>query len=161
VASGPILIGYDGSPIAEHAVRSAAELLGAGKALVVVVWESGSAFELAESYAPVPGEAMVPIDVRGAEEVDHALYETAQKTASQGAAIAREAGLDAEGIAVADDITVPETLVKVADEHEAAAIVVGAHNKGRLSKLFLGSVSQGVLRRSTRPVLVVREAAAD
>lgn len=142
-------------------MRSAAGLLGARKALVVVVWESGSAFELAESYAPVPGEAMVPIDVRGAEEVDHALYETAQKTASQGAAIAREAGLDAEGVAVADDITVPETLVKVADEHEAAAIVVGAHNKGRLSKLFLGSVSQGVLRRSTRPVLVVRESASN
>ena len=43
VSSGPIIIGYDGSPVADHAIREAAALLGPRPALVVVVWESGAA----------------------------------------------------------------------------------------------------------------------
>jgi len=38
--------------------------------------------------------------------------------------------------------------------------VVGAHAKGRLSEVIIGSTSRDVLRRATRPVLVVREAPA-
>jgi hypothetical protein len=45
---GPIVIGYDGSVAAEHAVREAGELLGGRPALVVVVWNQGLGFELLE-----------------------------------------------------------------------------------------------------------------
>ena len=49
-----------------------------------------------------------------------------------------------------------DTIVRVAQEREAAAIVVGAHGRGRLGALVLGSTSQGVVRRADRPVVVVR-----
>jgi hypothetical protein len=38
---GPVVIGYDGSPVADRALAEAAGLL------VVVVWEAGRAFEAA------------------------------------------------------------------------------------------------------------------
>jgi hypothetical protein len=46
--SGPIVIGYDGSPAAEHAVAEAGDLLNGRLALVVVVWNQGLGFELLE-----------------------------------------------------------------------------------------------------------------
>jgi hypothetical protein len=50
-----VIIGFDGTPISEHAVHEAAALLAPRKALVVVVWEAGRAFELADIPSPVVG----------------------------------------------------------------------------------------------------------
>jgi len=36
--SGPVLIAYDGTPAAEHAIREGGPLLAGRKALVLVVW---------------------------------------------------------------------------------------------------------------------------
>ena len=38
---------------------------------------------------------------------------------------------------------------------EAELIIMGAHNKGALSRIFLGSVSEGVLRKACCPVMVI------
>ncbi len=154
--SGLVIIGHDGSTTSEHALREAAALLAPGRALVVVVWEAGAAYEWMELPAATVGIPPAPIDMRTAAEVDRALYERAQRLAEQGAATAREAGLDAEPLVVADDVTVADTLVRLAEEREAQAIVVGAHRHGRLSELLLGGTSQGVIRKAPRPVLVVR-----
>jgi len=45
--------------------------------------------------------------------------------------------------------------VEVARKVEADLLVVGSHGKGPMKRLFLGSVSEGVLRRAPCPVLVV------
>ncbi|RMF89098.1 MAG: universal stress protein [Methanobacteriota archaeon] len=50
-----------------------------------------------------------------------------------------------------------EEILSFADEVEAGLVVVGRHRKGRLAKTFLGSVSEAVIRRSKRPVLVLKE----
>jgi nucleotide-binding universal stress UspA family protein len=36
-------------------------------------------------------------------------------------------------------------------------VTVGAHDKGRVSEVLLGSTARDVVRRADRPVLVVRE----
>ena len=46
-------------------------------------------------------------------------------------------------------------ILEAADEKECEVIVVGSHGKGFLKRSFLGSVSQSVLARSRKPVLVV------
>lgn len=67
-------------------------------------------------------------------------------------------GLKAEGIeasaAVLEGPIVP-TLVDEAKEWAADMIVMGSHGHSALYELFVGSVTEGVLRRSTVPVFVV------
>jgi nucleotide-binding universal stress UspA family protein len=155
--SGPVLIGYDGSPASRHAVHEAGALLAGRPALVVVVFEQAIAFELQE-LPTVSGLPPAPIDVRTAMEIEDALSERSQRLAEQGAQLAREAGFEAEPLVVADDITIAETLVGLARERDAQAIVVGAHGRGRMSEILLGSTSRDVIRRAECPVVVVREA---
>jgi nucleotide-binding universal stress UspA family protein len=156
MGTGPVIIGFDGSPTAERAVHESGALLAPRPALVVVVWEAGKAFELAT--LPIGAlETPATLDVRTAIEVDRARYESAQRTAERGAALAREAGFDAEGLAVADDITVADTLLRLAQDNDAAALVVGAHRHGALAEILLGSTSREVVRRALVPVVVVRD----
>ena len=49
----------------------------------------------------------------------------------------------------------PERLTAVADEHDAAMIVLGTHGEGRGRTVLLGSVSLATIRRARRPVVVV------
>jgi nucleotide-binding universal stress UspA family protein len=154
--SGPVIIGFDGSPASERALRDAAELLGPRDALVVVVWEAGRAYELAELPIRVLEVPPAAIDVRTAMEVDQAMYEAAERMAQRGAALANELGFKADGIAVADDITVAQTLIRLARENDATALVVGAHGHGALRELVLGSTTREVLQDAPCPVVVVR-----
>ncbi len=158
--TGPVLIAFDGSTASEEAVRDAGDLLGRRPALVVVVYKTGIGFELVELPTASIGLPPAPIDVRTAVEIDQSLAERAQQLAQHGAELARAAGFDADPLAVADDPDTPvdETLVALARERDAQAIVVGAHGHGKLGEVLLGSVSRGVIRRADRPVVVVRQA---
>jgi nucleotide-binding universal stress UspA family protein len=111
--SGPIVIGYDGSPAAEHAVAEAGDLLSGRPALVVVVWNQGLGFELLELPTATIGLPPAQLDIRTALEIEKSMQERAQRLAQKGATLARDAGFDAEGLAVADDVDVPvsETIV--------------------------------------------------
>jgi nucleotide-binding universal stress UspA family protein len=154
---GPVVIGYDGSPVAERALAEAAGLLAPRRALVVVVWEAGRAYEAA-SWSAITLDVPVPsVDLRTAMELDQAVYEGAERTAHEGAARARSLGLAAESMVVADDMTVADTLVRVAREQDAPALVIGAHRHGAFSEVLLGSTSRDVVRHAPCPVVVVRE----
>jgi nucleotide-binding universal stress UspA family protein len=154
MTSSPALIGYDGTPTSEHAIREAADLLSGRPALVVVVWKAGLAFELIELPTSSVGLPPAPLDIRAALETDRAVYEGAQRSAQHAAALARSLGLEADALVVAEDpeITVAETLLRIAGERAARAIVVGAHRHGGL----LGSTTRAVVREARIPVMVVR-----
>jgi nucleotide-binding universal stress UspA family protein len=49
-----------------------------------------------------------------------------------------------------------QMIIHTADEVDADVIVVGSHGHGFLARVLIGSVSEYVVRHSTRPVLVVR-----
>jgi nucleotide-binding universal stress UspA family protein len=149
--TGPVIIAYDGSPASEQALQESAPLLAPRNAVVVVVWEPGLAFELW-----VPPMEPAPIDIRTALEVDRALLERAQRLAEQGAETARKLGLDATGLAVADEITVADTLVRLADDNDAPAVVVGAHGHSGIREVLLGSTTRDLIRHAPCPVIVVR-----
>jgi nucleotide-binding universal stress UspA family protein len=157
--SGPIIVAYDGSPAAERAIRESGALLTGRRALVLVVWKEGLGFELVAPGPTVVGLPPAQLDIRTALEVDRTLSEQAQRLAQQGAAIARRAGLEADGLAVADDVDTPvsETIVRVAQERDAQAIVVGAHVRGHGAAAGLGAITRDVIRHSTAPVVVVHD----
>jgi nucleotide-binding universal stress UspA family protein len=151
--SGPVIVGFDGTPASERALREAAALFTPRPALVVVVWEAGRAFEAAALPETALEGPAATLDVRAALAGEDSAYEAAQRLAERGAARARAAGLQADGLAVADEATVAQTLVRLARDLDAPAVVVGTHGHHQLRDLVLGSTLSGLLRHAPCPVL--------
>jgi nucleotide-binding universal stress UspA family protein len=151
--SGPIVIAHDGSPSADLAVEEAANLFPKRQALVVTVWEPGPAFD----SLGMPSTVLAPLDIRTGLELNRELYERAQSLAEYVAASAREAGLDARGLAVVDDATIGEAIARTATERDAPAIVLGAHGHSVLRGVLIGSTTLEVMKHAPCPVVVVRD----
>jgi nucleotide-binding universal stress UspA family protein len=49
-----------------------------------------------------------------------------------------------------------DEILRAAKENNVGLICIGTHGRKGLSRLFLGSVAEGVLRSSTVPVLAIR-----
>ncbi|MBW2443245.1 MAG: universal stress protein [Deltaproteobacteria bacterium] len=47
-------------------------------------------------------------------------------------------------------------ILRVEEEENVAVIVIGSHGRSNLEEIFLGSVSEKVIRKSRAPVLVVK-----
>ena len=157
MASGSSVIGFDGTAAAEGAVRKAGDLLAPRRALVVVAIEEGATFGAVLAPVLVAGLPATELEIRNAVRAEEAVIEQATNLAQKGAALAQEVGLEAESLVVSDDVSVARTLLRVADEQDASVVVVGAHRRGALSRLVLGSTAKEVLKRARRPVLVVRD----
>lgn len=65
----------------------------------------------------------------------------------------RSAGIDAQALLIQGPTI--ETILDRATKLDADVIVVGSHGHGALYRALLGSVSEGILRRSACPVLIV------
>jgi len=147
---GPLLVAYDGSDNAKHAIAVAGRLLAAHPALVVSVWES--VWALAYRH-PMPGDFRITQEV--VEEMDEGAREAAEQAAAEGVELARSAGLEAEPLAHRSDHGVHEAIVELAHEREAGVVVVGTRGRSGLQSVLLGSVSYGVVHHCRRPVLTV------
>jgi len=47
-------------------------------------------------------------------------------------------------------------ILRVEDEEDVSAIVIGSHGKSNIKEMLLGSVSENVIRQCKKPVLVVK-----
>jgi len=47
-------------------------------------------------------------------------------------------------------------ILKAEEEEDISVIVIGSHGKSNIEEMFLGSVSEKVIRRSKSPVLVIK-----
>jgi nucleotide-binding universal stress UspA family protein len=150
----PILIAYDGSDNAKHAIAVAGEVLSARPALVVTVWES--VWGLAYRH-PMPGDLGITQDV--VEEIDRGARVAAEETTAEGVELARSAGLEAEALAERSDGGMSEAIVDLAHEREAQVVVIGTRGRSTFRSILLGSVSNGVVHHCRRPVLTVPPAA--
>jgi nucleotide-binding universal stress UspA family protein len=55
------------------------------------------------------------------------------------------------------EVGIPFTeILKVADQEEASVIVIGSHGLSNIREMFLGSVSEKVVRKSPLPVLLIK-----
>jgi nucleotide-binding universal stress UspA family protein len=145
----PILICYDGSDDARRAIDAAANLLGPRRAVVIDVGAPLTPAESVATLAPVvPGAAFEELNLSEAQE-----------RANDGAERARGVGFTAEARA---DVAAPtwEDIVDVADEIDAAVIVLGSRGLNGVRERFEGSVSHDVAEHAGRPVLIVPPAKA-
>ena len=144
-------------------MREGGSLLALRAAVVLVVWKDGIGFELVAGPASAIGLPAATLDISTALEIDRRLLEAAESQAQRGVAIARDAGLEAEPLVVADDpdAAVHETILRVARDRDAASILMGAHGHGPVAQMLLGGTTRGVLRQAEVPVMVVRHAASE
>jgi nucleotide-binding universal stress UspA family protein len=131
-----LVVGYDGSDCAAAALRSAIDL---AKAL-------GDDVVVAFGYDPGgPGEEYVA--------TRDAIRAVGERVTAEAVERARAEGTEVE-VALVDERPT-EALLKLADEHDARAIVVGTYGEHPIKGALLGSVPHKLLHVSERPVLVV------
>ena len=146
---GPLLLCYDGSESAARAIRAAGSLCSPRSAVVVNLWESWV------TAAPVLAGVARPVNAM-TDELDEIAIQLSEATTSEGVRLAEEAGFEAHPVSACSAGSPWRSLLDVADEHDAEALVLGKRGLTGLSRA-LGSVSNGVVHHSRRPVLVVPE----
>jgi nucleotide-binding universal stress UspA family protein len=71
----------------------------------------------------------------------------------------REAGVEAKAILVQGPTV--DSLLEMAEKQGSDLIVVGSHGRGMVAEMFMGSVSQGLIRSGRYPVTVVPVSGSD
>jgi nucleotide-binding universal stress UspA family protein len=151
----PVVLAYDGSAEAEAALREAVALFGQRPLIVVSVWEPGLAMATMMPAAGEPSMGYMP-DPNEVAAIDRAQSGHAGDVSEAGARLARELGATAEALSVPDSVNIAGTLIAIAEEHDARAIVIGSRGLGGIKARVLGSTSRKLLHDTHRPVLVVR-----
>ena len=132
-----LAVGYNGGESARHALQAAIALARDLEETLLVVCGVAPAGGMGEEY-DITEEAIV-------EELAPAVNEAVM--------MAREAGVDAEGILVdADPVGALETIM---EERRTRMLVVGYGESGRIRAALFGAVAPKLVERSDIPVLVV------
>ncbi len=97
------------------------------------------------SGVPVPGFEPMPQLVPEDEDQRSKLFQWQKEIADGGIKVSLH---EPTGV-------VPEEILNQADELNADLIVMGTHGHGAMYNLLVGSATKGVLKHSTRPVLLV------
>ena len=153
-SDGPLLLCYDGSEDAKHAIESAGAVLAARPALLVTVWQPTASLD------SVVWSGMI-VGVDNFVELDRAAAEAGGRVADEGVRIAQQAGLEAEPLAIKATGPVWKTIIETADRHDAAVIVIGSRGLTGARSVLLGSVSSAVVHHADRLTLVVHRPSDD
>ncbi len=135
-----ILYPTDFSDVSKNALGYIKQLKEAGAKEVVVfhvIDERG--IEVIAQYAP---------------ELEEKLAEKPTKELNAIEAELKEYGFDVK-LRLKSGIPLREIL-KAEREENVSAIVLGSHGKSNLEEIFIGSVSEQVIRKSKKPVLVIK-----
>ncbi|HMA87945.1 MAG TPA: universal stress protein [Burkholderiales bacterium] len=141
-----ILVAVDGSDTSKRALREALQLAKDGKSalrvlhvldLVTFSTDTPSGFAAYEDALRVGGEQMLSDASDMAEKAGVACETKLLELEERGRRIAEEIARDAEA-------------------WRAELIVIGTHGRRGMSRLFLGSVAESLVRIARAPVLLVR-----
>ncbi len=156
----PVLLCYDRSDDARRAIEQSARLFSGRPAIVLHVWE------------PVPepsagGLGSSPAAAKDAiERLNSFARELAEEIADEGAGATRPSGSEAPAEGYPERLLerasggVAATIVRVAEERDVAAVVLGSRGRSGDST-GMGSVAYAVVRDCRRPVMLVPAAAGD
>ncbi len=147
-----ILVAIDLSDVTEAMLETSAALAAQFEAKLYLVHVA----KVPHTYVAHGGGAQFGFDpaytILSRDEIAHQLRDEHRELQENGAR------LEAEGIQVAALLMPGDPIVKILDEAEKLdvdLIVMGSHGHGAIYELLVGSVTEGVLRKTRRPVLVV------
>jgi nucleotide-binding universal stress UspA family protein len=124
----PLLVCFDGSTDAEFAISSAADLFGPRPAVVITVNESIRLWEPSDPATIL--DAPVGKLLSQVLELEEIADEVAQEHVNRGVELAQAGGFDARGRVVRGKAW--RAICDIADEIDAAAIVLGARGLSRM-----------------------------
>ncbi len=142
-----ILVAVDGSDTSNLALREALTLAKEQQATLRLVHITDLSLSYTAVEAPYAGR--YEKEVRAAGE----------KVVADCSAIVRKAGITFDAKSVVADLPsqrVYEVLEEEAKRWPADLIVIGTHGRRGISRMFLGSVAEGLIRITTKPVLLIR-----
>jgi nucleotide-binding universal stress UspA family protein len=147
----PALLCFDGSDDAALAIARAGEMLGSPAAVVLSVWEPVAVWQ---PYDPAT-VITAPLSrlASSALGLDEIARDLAEEKLSEGLRLARRAGFEPEGRTAGGRAW--RVICEIANELDAAPIVMGARGLSRIQSALLGSVSAAVVQHARRPVLIV------
>ncbi len=146
-----VVVAHDGSQQAHGAVDAVANLFPGRRVVVLTVWESAT--------TQAPAHALVTeTGVEAFAQVDRAEQELAAALAGDAAARLRDAGCDASVVTLGSHGNIAAAIVSYAERDDVAVVALGRRGQSQVKSVLLGSVSDAVVRRSTKPVLVVGDA---
>jgi len=144
--SGPIIVSTDGSNRCLHSVAAGLALLPPGDPIVIVtVAESTDAALLTGTgfaggtVSPEEFDALERAATDGGNQVLDATAEALDRPDAEKVLLRGEPG---------------SAIIRLAEERDAKAIVLGSRGHGGFRRAFLGSVSDHVIRHSPCPVIV-------
>lgn len=143
-AGGPVVVGTDGSDEGTAAVRWAAVAAGRSKTFLHIIhaWTVASPVAL----GPMAVAAPSAVDANALNDAADAVVAKARELAAEAAPGVEITAASAEGVAI-------EVLEEASKG--ATMLVVGAHQRGELSSLVVGSTSHGLVRGASCPVVCV------
>jgi nucleotide-binding universal stress UspA family protein len=140
-----LLLCYDGSPEAAHAIEEAGRVVGRGRATVLYAWQNST--EAAARFGVPPASI-------AADELERE-REGAREVAREGARLAREAGFDADARTIESVASSWAAILFAAEQLDVDLLVLGARGLAGVRSLLLGSVSHHVVNLTRRNTLVV------
>lgn len=141
-----ILVAVDFSDVTDRILMRVAEL---AKATAARVWVMHAVTDT--SFISGAGEVPVPWTVTDEDLPKH--FPSEHGKLRELVATLQDMGIEAQHLLVSGPAV--DRVLDLADEKNADMIVLGSHGHGALYKLLVGTISEGVLRRSHRPVLLV------
>lgn len=92
-------------------------------------------------------------------EFEDSVRRAGDKVLKQAASAARKAGIEAETIRLEVESLqdrIADEIVRNAEAWRANLIVIGTHGRRGLSRMFIGSVAESLIRIAPAPVLLIR-----
>jgi len=139
-----ILVALDGSEASQRALDYARDLAAKYEASLVLVniVDIAKLVAVAGYESPYPAEAIEMLRQDGKAALDSAVSTCASK------------GIIAMPVVGEGDAC--DEILRIALDHKAELLCLGTHGRSGIPRLFLGSIAEGVLRRSEVPVLITR-----
>ena len=140
-----VLVPYDGSLLSEHALEFAAERFGEAHLTLLRVIDPMTAAYDPPLGRPTPGFW------------DTWYEDTREAAATELETAAEEVAPDTGDVETSIEVGNPaDVILATCEDGDYDHVVMGSHGREGLSRLFLGSVAEAVLRRAPVPVTVVR-----